>query len=144
VTHECRAKDPLHPDSSTSTNEKDGVQVESRLQWCVDCLTPDSILGFATTSDRRWGASHIGAQTGLTRTFNTFAKARQTQKDAISNLAARTIREGLTAVLLVEGADLNSKARPNQARQHRGSCIVDTVVAIRVLLIEFSGIHHPR
>ncbi|MFZ9270503.1 MAG: ATP-binding protein, partial [Prochlorococcaceae cyanobacterium] len=39
-------KDPLHGDIIYVNAEKEGVQVEAALQWCVDAYS-DSILGFA-------------------------------------------------------------------------------------------------
>lgn len=95
-------KDPLHPDIIYVNAEKEGVQVEAALQWCVDAYS-DSILGFANNIRTVDGGTHIeGLKTVLTRTLNVFAKKRGKRKDADSNLAGENIREGLTAVLSVK------------------------------------------
>jgi len=95
-------KDPLHPEIIYVNSEKDGVQVEAALQWCVDAYS-DSILGFANNIRTVDGGTHIeGLKTVLTRTLNTFAKKRGKRKDADTNLAGENIREGLTAVLAVK------------------------------------------
>jgi len=95
-------KDPLHPDIIYVNSEKEGVQVEAALQWCVDAYS-DSILGFANNIRTVDGGTHIeGLKTVLTRTLNAFAKKRGKRKDADANLAGENIREGLTAVLSVK------------------------------------------
>ncbi len=95
-------KDPLHPEIIYVNSEKDGVQVEAALQWCVDAYS-DNILGFANNIRTVDGGTHIeGLKTVLTRTLNTFAKKRGKRKDADTNLAGENIREGLTAVLSVK------------------------------------------
>jgi DNA gyrase subunit B len=95
-------KDPLHPDIIYVNSEKDGVQVEAALQWCVDAYS-DNIFGFANNIRTVDGGTHIeGLKTVLTRTLNAFAKKRGKRKDADANLAGENIREGLTAVLSVK------------------------------------------
>ncbi|MEB3172892.1 MAG: DNA topoisomerase (ATP-hydrolyzing) subunit B [Cyanobacteriota bacterium] len=95
-------KDPLHADIIYVNAEKEGVQVEAALQWCVDAYS-DSILGFANNIRTVDGGTHIeGLKTVLTRTLNAFAKKRGKRKDADANLAGENIREGLTAVLSVK------------------------------------------
>ena len=102
VAYMNKEKDPLHPEIIYVNREKDGVQVEAALQWCVDAYS-DSILGFANNIRTVDGGTHIeGLKTVLTRTLNTFAKKRGKRKDADSNLAGENIREGLTAVLSVK------------------------------------------
>ncbi|MCT0224996.1 DNA topoisomerase (ATP-hydrolyzing) subunit B [Synechococcus sp. CS-1328] len=102
VAYMNAGKDPLHPDIIYVNAEKEGVQVEAALQWCVDAYS-DSILGFANNIRTVDGGTHIeGLKTVLTRTLNTFAKKRGKRKDADANLAGENIREGLTAVLSVK------------------------------------------
>ena len=102
VSYMNAEKDPLHPEIIYVSSEKDGVQVEAALQWCVDAYS-DSILGFANNIRTVDGGTHIeGLKTVLTRTLNTFARKRGKRKDADSNLAGENIREGLTAVLSVK------------------------------------------
>ncbi len=95
-------KDKLHPEIIYVNSEKDGVQVEAALQWCVDAYS-DNILGFANNIRTVDGGTHIeGLKTVLTRTLNTFAKKRGKRKEGDSNLAGENIREGLTVVLSVK------------------------------------------
>ena len=102
VSYMNKEKDPLHPDIIYVQNEKDGVQVEAALQWCVDAYS-DSILGFANNIRTVDGGTHIeGLKIVLTRTLNNFARKRNKRKDADPNLAGENIREGLTAVLSVK------------------------------------------
>jgi DNA gyrase subunit B len=98
-------KDALHPDIIYVNAERDNVQVEAALQWCVDAYS-DSILGFANNIRTVDGGTHIeGLKTVLTRTLNAFAKKRGKRKDSDANLAGENIREGLTAVLSVKVPD---------------------------------------
>ena len=98
-------KDPLHPEIIYVDSERDGVQVEAALQWCVDAYS-DNIFGFANNIRTVDGGTHIeGLKTVLTRTLNSFAKKRGKRKDADANLAGENIREGLTAVLSVKVPD---------------------------------------
>jgi DNA gyrase subunit B len=98
-------KDPLHPDIIYVNSERDGVQVEAALQWCVDAYS-DNIFGFANNIRTVDGGTHIeGLKTVLTRTLNTFARKRGKRKEADANLAGENIREGLTAVLSVKVPD---------------------------------------
>ena len=95
-------KDALHPDIIYVNSEKDGVQVEAALQWCVDAYS-DNIFGFANNIRTVDGGTHIeGLKTVLTSTLNAFAKKRGKRKEADGNLAGENIREGLTAVLSVK------------------------------------------
>ncbi len=105
VTYMNAEKDPLHAEIIYVNSEKEGVQVEAALQWCVDAYS-DSILGFANNIRTVDGGTHIeGLKTVLTRTLNTFARKRGKRKEADANLAGENIREGLTAVLSVKVPD---------------------------------------
>ena len=129
VSYMNKEKDPLHPDIIHVQNEKDGVQVEAALQWCVDAYS-DSILGFANNIRTVDGGTHIeGLKTVLTRTLNTFARKRNKRKDSDPNLAGENIREGLTAVLSVKVPDPEFEGQTKTKlgnTEVRG--IVDTVV----------------
>ena len=102
VEYMNKEKDSLHPEIIYVNSEKDGVQVEAALQWCVDAYS-DSILGFANNIRTVDGGTHIeGLKTVLTRTLNSFAKKRGKRKEGDGNLAGENIREGLTVVLSVK------------------------------------------
>ncbi len=95
-------KDALHSEIIYVNSDKDGVQVEAALQWCVDAFS-DNILGFANNIRTVDGGTHIeGLKTVLTRTLNSFARKRGKRKEGDSNLAGENIREGLTVVLSVK------------------------------------------
>ncbi len=105
VEYMNKEKDSLHPEIIYVNSEKDGVQVEAALQWCVDAYS-DSILGFANNIRTVDGGTHIeGLKTVLTRTLNSFARKRGKRKEGDGNLAGENIREGLTVVLSVKVPD---------------------------------------
>ena len=98
-------KQPIHDEIIYISAERDGVQVEAALQWCVDAYA-DNLLGFANNIRTIDGGTHLeGLKAVLTRTLNTFARKRNKRKDAESNLAGENIREGLTAIVSVKVPD---------------------------------------
>ena len=95
-------KQPIHEEVIHIQSERNGVQVEAALQWCVDAYT-DNLLGFANNIRTVDGGTHLeGLKTVLTRTMNTVARKRSKLKDSDSNLAGENIREGLTGVISVK------------------------------------------
>ncbi|MGD1932409.1 MAG: DNA topoisomerase (ATP-hydrolyzing) subunit B [Leptolyngbyaceae cyanobacterium] len=95
-------KQELHEEIVYVQGERDGVQVEVALQWCIDAYS-DTLLGFANNIRTVDGGTHLeGLKTVLTRTLNNFAKKRNKRKDNDSNLSGENIREGLTAVISVK------------------------------------------
>ena len=97
-----KEKQPIHPDIIYVTGEKNGVQVEAALQWCVDAYS-DNLMGFANNIRTVDGGTHLeGLKAVLTRTMNNFARKRNKRKDNESNLAGENIREGLTGVISVK------------------------------------------
>ncbi|MBV5259717.1 DNA topoisomerase (ATP-hydrolyzing) subunit B [Synechococcus moorigangaii CMS01] len=102
VAYMNREKTALHEEIIYVTGEKNGVQLEVALQWCVDAYS-DNLLGFANNIRTIDGGTHLeGLKSVLTRTMNTVARKRNKLKDADSNLAGENIREGLTAVISVK------------------------------------------
>ncbi|HEY9761686.1 MAG TPA: DNA topoisomerase (ATP-hydrolyzing) subunit B [Trichocoleus sp.] len=98
-------KQPIHDEIIHIAAEKDGVQVEAALQWCVDAYS-DNLLGFANNIRTIDGGTHLeGLKAVLTRTLNNFARKRSKRKDNESNLAGENIREGLTAIISVKVPD---------------------------------------
>ncbi len=98
-------KQPLHEEVIFVKGERDNVQVEVALQWCVDAYT-DSLLGFANNIRTIDGGTHLdGLKTVLTRTLNNFARKRNKRKEGEGNLSGENIREGLTAVISVKVPD---------------------------------------
>ncbi|MGC1247088.1 MAG: DNA gyrase subunit B, partial [Spirulinaceae cyanobacterium] len=102
VGYMTREKQPLHEDIIYVNQEKNGVQVEVALQWCIDAYS-DNLLGFANNIRTIDGGTHLeGLKTVLTRTMNSVARKRNKLKDNDSNLGGENIREGLTAVISVK------------------------------------------
>ncbi|MGK7927922.1 MAG: ATP-binding protein, partial [Spirulina sp.] len=102
VAYMTREKDPLHQDIIYVEAEKNGVQVEVALQWCIDAYS-DTILGFANNIRTVDGGTHLeGLKTVLTRTMNNVARKRNKIKENESNLGGENVREGLTAVISVK------------------------------------------
>ena len=95
-------KTQLHDEIIYVNGEKNGVQVEVALQWCVDAYS-DNLLGFANNIRTVDGGTHLeGLKTVLTRSMNSIARKRNKLKENDSNLGGEHIREGLTAVISVK------------------------------------------
>ncbi len=102
VTYMTREKQALHEDIIYVEGEKNGVQVEVALQWCVDAYS-DNLLGFANNIRTNEGGTHLeGLKTVLTRTLNSVARKRNKLKENDSNLGGENVREGLTGVISVK------------------------------------------
>ncbi|YAI82672.1 MAG: DNA topoisomerase (ATP-hydrolyzing) subunit B [cyanobacterium endosymbiont of Rhopalodia sterrenbergii] len=102
VMYMCRQKESLHQDIIYVSGEKNGVQVEVALQWCIDAYS-DNLLGFANNIRTIDGGTHLeGLKTVLTRTMNNIARKRNKIKDNEPNLGGENIREGLTGVISVK------------------------------------------
>lgn len=105
IAYMNREKQPLHEDIIYVSGERNDVQVEVALQWCVDAYS-DNILGFANNIRTIDGGTHLeGLKTVLTRTMNNFARKRNKLKENESNLGGENVREGLTAVISVKVPD---------------------------------------
>lgn len=105
VEYMNRDKQPLHEEIIYVQGERNNVQVEVALQWCVDAYT-DSLLGFANNIRTVDGGTHLeGLKTVLTRTLNAIARKRNKIKEAEPNLSGEHVREGLTAVISVKVPD---------------------------------------
>ncbi|MDE5090230.1 MAG: toprim domain-containing protein, partial [Trichodesmium sp. St18_bin3_1_1] len=102
VTYMNREKQSLHEEVIFVQGEKNDVQVEVALQWCVDAFS-DNVLGFANNIRTVDGGTHLeGLKTVLTRTMNGIARKRNKLKDNDANLGGENVREGLTAVISVK------------------------------------------
>ncbi|NEN88777.1 MAG: DNA topoisomerase (ATP-hydrolyzing) subunit B [Okeania sp. SIO3H1] len=102
VVYMNREKQPLHEEVIFVQGEKNDVQVEVALQWCVDAFS-DNVLGFANNIRTIDGGTHLeGLKTVLTRTMNGIARKRNKLKESDSNLGGENVREGLTAVISVK------------------------------------------
>lgn len=105
VAYMCREKEALHSDIIYVSGERNGVQVEVALQWCVDAYS-DNLLGFANNIRTVDGGTHLeGLKTVLTRTLNNVARKRNKIKENEANLGGENVREGLTGVISVKVPD---------------------------------------
>ncbi|WP_330202741.1 DNA topoisomerase (ATP-hydrolyzing) subunit B [Cyanobacterium sp. Dongsha4] len=105
VAYMTREKEVLHQDIIYTSGDKNGVQVEVALQWCIDAYS-DTILGFANNIRTIDGGTHLeGLKTVLTRTLNNIGRKRNKIKENDSNLGGENVREGLTAVISVKVPD---------------------------------------
>ena len=105
IAYMNREKQPLHEDVIYVSGERNNVQIEVALQWCVDAYS-DNILGFANNIRTIDGGTHLeGLKAVLTRTMNNFARKRNKLKESESNLGGENVREGLTAVISVKVPD---------------------------------------
>lgn len=98
-------KQALHEEIVYVQGERNNVQVEVALQWCVDAYT-DNLLGFANNIRTIDGGTHLeGLKAVLTRTINSLARKRNKLKDNDPNLNGENAREGLTGVISVKVPD---------------------------------------
>ncbi len=100
-----KEKTPIHPDIIYAQGERDGVQIEVALQWCVDAYT-DTLIGFANNIRTEEGGTHLeGLKASLTLTLNSVGRKLNRLKDSSNNLAGENVREGLTAIVSVKVPD---------------------------------------
>ncbi|NJO43177.1 MAG: DNA topoisomerase (ATP-hydrolyzing) subunit B [Cyanobacteria bacterium CRU_2_1] len=98
-------KQALHDEVVYVQGERNNIQIEVALQWCVDAYT-DNLLGFANNIRTIDGGTHLeGLKAVLTRTMNALARKRNKLKENESNLAGENVREGLTGVISVKVPD---------------------------------------
>ncbi|NET03155.1 MAG: hypothetical protein F6K16_00155 [Symploca sp. SIO2B6] len=102
VAYMNREKQPLHEEIIYIQGERNSVQVEVALQWCIDTYS-DNVLGFANNIRTIDGGTHLeGLKAVLTRTMNNIARKRNKLKDNEANLGGENVREGLTGVISVK------------------------------------------
>ncbi|MBE9126268.1 MULTISPECIES: DNA gyrase subunit B [unclassified Coleofasciculus] len=105
VAYMNREKEPLHEEIIYVQGERNNVQIEVALQWCIDAYS-DNLLGFANNIRTIDGGTHLeGLKTVLTRTMNAIARKRNKLKDNEANLGGENVREGLTGVISVKVPD---------------------------------------
>lgn len=105
VAYMSREKEPLHQEIIYVSGEKNGIQIEVAMQWCVDAYS-DNLLGFANNIRTIDGGTHLeGLKAVLTRTLNNVARKRNKIKENEPNLGGENVREGLTGVISVKVPD---------------------------------------
>ncbi|WP_068672244.1 DNA topoisomerase IV subunit B [Oceanobacillus sp. Castelsardo] len=92
-------KDTLHPVVAFE-GEEQGIEVEFAFQF-NDGYT-ENMLSFVNHVRTRDGGTHeSGARTGITRTFNDYARKVSLLKEKEKNLDGSDIREGMSAIVSV-------------------------------------------
>ncbi len=80
--------------------EQDNIQVEIGLQYTNDYK--ETLSSFANNIFTTEGGTHlVGFRTALTRTLNSYARAKGYLKEKDENLQGEDVREGLTAVISI-------------------------------------------
>lgn len=102
VTYMNNDKQPIHEEVVYVQGERNNIEVEVALQWCLDAYT-DNLFGFANNIRTIDGGTHLeGLKAVLTRTMNAIARKRNKLKENEPNLAGENVREGLTGVISVK------------------------------------------
>ena len=92
---------PRHENIFSINTEKDGIQVETALQYTQEMeSTEESFVNNIYTPE---GGTHIsGFRTALTRSLNDYARREGFLKEKDENFSGDDVREGLTAVVSVK------------------------------------------
>ena len=101
VEHLNRNKETLNPQPIFFEGEREGVQVESALQWNDGYA--ENIYSFANNINTHDGGTHlVGFKSALTRTLNAYGNSSGLARDMQDAIQGEDIREGLTAVISVK------------------------------------------
>src|SRR5699024_6331317 len=92
-------KDKLHQVVSFE-GQQQGIEVDFAFQFNDGFV--ENMLSFVNHVRTKDGGTHeSGARTGITRTFNDYARKNSLLKEKDKNLEGTDIREGLTAIISV-------------------------------------------
>ncbi|MBQ3116119.1 MAG: DNA gyrase subunit B [Clostridia bacterium] len=96
-----QGKTTLYPEPIYATATKDNIFVEFAIQH-TDAYV-DSVCSYVNNIPTSEGGMHeTGFRSGLTRTFNDYARQRNILKDKDDNLLGDDFKEGLTAILSIK------------------------------------------
>jgi len=94
-------KSALYSEPLYASASKDGIYVEFAIQH-TDAYV-DSVYSYVNNIPTGEGGMHeTGFRSGLTRTFNDYARERNILKDKDDNLLGEDFKEGLTAILSIK------------------------------------------
>ncbi|MBI5622000.1 DNA topoisomerase (ATP-hydrolyzing) subunit B [Candidatus Falkowbacteria bacterium] len=104
VKHLNINKESKHDNVFYVNKDFEGTQVEVAVRYAEDYQ--EIVLPFANNIYNPEGGMHLmGFRTALTRTINTYARAKGYLKEKDDNLTGEDVREGLTAVISVKLTD---------------------------------------
>ena len=124
VGYHNQNKEVLHRDPIYIEGIKDDVSVEIALQF--NTSYSENLFSYANNVRTPDGGFHeSGFKSGLTRTFNAYAKSYDLLKSAKISLSGEDIREGMTAVISVKVPDPQFEG---QTKQKLGNTEVEGIV----------------
>jgi len=101
VKYLTRGITPRHPNIFYGSGEKNGIIVETALQYTEEYECYEE--SFANNIYTGEGGTHLtGFRTALTRTFNDYARKNGLLKESDENFNGEDIREGLTGTVAVK------------------------------------------
>ena len=101
IKHLVRGVETLHPGVFYTSGEKEGILVESAIQYTNEREAYEE--SFANNIYTGEGGTHLtGFRTALTRSLNDYAKKNNFLKEGEEHLTGEDIREGLTGVISVK------------------------------------------
>lgn len=113
VKHLNQNKDVLHTTPIYIEGNRDEVYVEIALQF--NATYSENLFSYANNIRTSEGGFHeSGFKSGLTRTFNTYAKDNGLLKNVKISLSGEDIREGLTGVISIKVPDPQFEGQTKQ------------------------------
>jgi len=101
IKHINKNREPKNKNVFYTEKAEGDISVEIALQY-TDEFT-ESLYAFANNINNPEGGFHVaGFKTALTRTLNTYARAKGILKEKDVNLTGDDVREGLTAIISVK------------------------------------------